>query len=202
MARSFLVLPFFLLLACSQPAKKEALPILGEPVLVGEDTVYPSIRDFRFVDQDSNIITNASFKNKIYVADFIFLSCPSICPKMNETMLRVYQQFAADTSILFLSHTIDPVNDSIPRLKQFAEGIGVSGRKWHFVTGNMDSIYNIAEQSYFATAYKDSTAPGGFVHSGGLLLIDRKRHIRGVYDGTDSSETTRLVEDLNKLLKQ
>lgn len=188
------------LFSCS--TAEERLPVLGDPILVGGDTVYPTIKDFAFMDQDSNLVTNNTFENKVYVTDFIFLNCPSICPKMNENMLNVYRKFESNNNVLFLSHTIDPERDSISVLKRYARNLNVSADKWHFVTGNRDSIYNMAENSYFAQAYKDSLAPGGYAHSGGLLLIDRNRRIRGVYDGTDAIETKRLVNDLHKLLKE
>ena len=117
-------------------------------------------------------------------------------------MLQAYKFFNNDAGVLFLSHTIDPERDNIARLKMQSNALGVSPGKWFFVRGNKDSIYSIAEKSYFATAYKDSTAPGGFAHSGGLLLVDKHRHIRGVYDGTEPSETTRLINDIQILLKE
>lgn len=188
---------------CSRHAGVK-LPLLGEPLVnrATGDTIYPVIRPFSFLSQDSTLVSNATFSNKVYVADFIFLSCPSICPKMNASMLQAYKFFNNDTTVLFLSHTIDPERDNIARLKMHANSLGVSSKKWLFVMGNKDSIYSIAEKNYFATAYKDSTAPGGFAHSGGLLLVDKQRHIRGVYDGTEPSETTRLINDIQILLKE
>lgn len=186
--------------SCSQPQQR--LPILGEPAISGKDTVYPVIADFTFTNQDGQTITNQTFGNKIYVADFIFLSCPSICPKMTKEMYKAYLPFATDERVAFISHTIDPEHDTIPRLKAYANNLGVSASKWHFVTGNQDSIINIAEHSYFSTAYPDSAAPGGFTHSGGLLLVDRNRHIRGVYNGTRPEETQRLINDIQTLLKE
>ncbi len=193
---------------CSAPQQRK-LPVLGDPIIKssivkGEntsDTIYPKIKDFLFINQDSLVVTNKTFNNKIYIADFIFLSCPSICPLMNKNMLSVYRSFETNPDVLFLSHTIDPENDNISRLKNYSENLSVSSNKWHFVTGNKDSIYSIAD-GYFATAYKDSTAPGGFVHSGGLLLIDKNKHIRGVYDGTNEPEVKRLINDIHILLKE
>ena len=193
---------------CASPAKK--LPILGEPAVTARqdngktvyDTIYPVVPPFSFTDQDSLAVNEQSFAGKIYVADFIFLSCPNICPKMTVEMKKVYNTFKINDGIRFLSHTIDPEDDSIPRLKAYAASLEVTGPKWRFVTGNQDTIYRLAEKGYFSTAYKDSTAPGGFVHSGGLLLVDKARHIRGVYNGTDPQETTRLINDINILLKE
>lgn len=200
MNKLFIIFLVLFFASCTESEKK--LPILGERLFDGKDTVYSSIRNFQFLNQDSLTVSNSTFDNKVYVADFIFLSCPSICPLMNKNMLTVYRQFEKNNQVLFLSHTIDPEHDSIKRLKAYSENLNVSSQKWHFVTGNADSVYAMAEKNYFAAAYKDSTAPGGFVHSGGLLLVDKYRHIRGVYDGTDSLEARRLIGDLNKLLKE
>lgn len=189
-----------LLSSCSQKTKQ--LPFLGNPVVTGTDTTYPKIADFTFTNQDGKTVNNQTFANKIYVADFIFLSCPSICPKMTSEMHKAYLPFASDNRVLFISHSIDPAHDSIPRLKAYATALGISTAKWHFVTGNQDSVINLAEHSYFSTAYPDSTAPGGFTHSGGLLLVDKNRHIRGVYNGTKPEETLRLINDIQTLLKQ
>lgn len=200
MVRFIALLLGIAVVACKRPDL--TLPVLGTPSVIGQDTIYPAVRDFKFTDQDSNEVTGRTFDDKIYVADFIFLSCPSICPKMNEAMLAVYTTFKDNSNVLFLSHTIDPQRDTIPRLKAFADNLKIRSEKWHFVTGNQDSIYAMADKSYFATAYPDSEAPGGYAHSGGLLLIDKNRHIRGVYDGTNPAETTRLIHDLHLLLKE
>ncbi|MDD2793087.1 MAG: SCO family protein [Sediminibacterium sp.] len=196
----FFVLSIVLLCACRNATPR--LPILGKQLVSGKDSIYPVIANFSFINQDSQVVTNQTFSNKIYIADFIFLSCPTICPKMTNEMYQVYLAFATDDRVGLISHSIDPERDTIPRLKAYAHTLGVSAPKWNFVTGNQDSIMHLAEQSYFSIAYPDSTAPGGFTHSGGLLLIDQNRHIRGVYDGTRPQETLRLIEDIHRLLKQ
>lgn len=180
----------------------DKLPYLGNPNTVNGKQVYPVVKPFSFTNQDSITVTNQNFRNKIYIADFMFLNCPTICPKMTMEMKRVYDVFKDNPQVMFLSHTIDPKNDSIQRLRQYAENMGVKADKWCFVTGNRDSIYSIATDSYYATAYSDKAAPGGYVHSGGLLLIDKDQHIRGVYDGTDPNDTNRLIAELNLLLEE
>lgn len=194
-----MVMLMLTVMSCSNPPKK--LPILGNSVVKGKDTIYPQIKDFSFIDQDSATVTNATFKHKIYIADFIFLSCPTICPKMTTELSAVYQVYKNNPSVFFLSHTIDPKNDTIPRLKSYANNLGVN-KRWHFVTGNKDDIFKIATESYFATVYPDAKEPGGYVHSGGLLLVDKNRHIRGVYDGTNPIETKRLISDIQILLDE
>lgn len=188
------------LLISSCIEKKEArLPIFGEREVVGADTVYHKIANFRFVDQDSAEVTNETFRNKIYVADFFFTSCRTICPIMKTQMLRVYEAVENDPDVLILSHTIDPEYDTVGLLHDFADRLGVKSNKWHFVTGVKDSIYNIAQKSYFATAMEDKAEPDGFIHSGAFLLIDKEQRIRGKYDGTKEEDVNRLLGDIEKL---
>ena len=189
-----------LLTACSP--KNEKLPIFGIRKVVGTDTVYHSIAPFRFVDQDSAIITNDTFKGKIYVADFFFTTCRTICPIMKTQMLRVYQVIKEEPDVLLLSHTIDPEYDTVRLLHDYARRLGVKSDKWHFVTGNQDSIYKIAQTSYFATAMIDKAEPDGFIHSGAFLLIDRHQRIRGKYDGTKDDDINNLLKDIERLRKE
>ena len=197
---AFSILVVLLFARCSEPTKR--LPFLGNPDVIGKDTIYPTIRDFSFIDQDCTIVTNHTFENRIYVADFIFLSCPTICPVMTKEMTKVYDVYKTSPYVMFLSHTIDPERDTIEALKNYTKSQRIDSRKWRFVTGDKNDIYSIAEENYFTAAYADSSAPGGFVHGGGLLLIDENRHIRGVYDGTNQKETKRLINDIKILLQE
>lgn len=194
---------------CSKP-KDEKLPIYGSrEIAVVEvngqkkvDTVYHTIAPFSFINQDSQEVTHKTFENKIYVADFFFTSCRTICPKMKTQMLRVYDSIQNMDDVVILSHTIDPEHDDVARLHDFAERLGVKSSKWHFVTGERDSIYNIAQTSYFVTAMEDKTEPDGFIHSGAFLLIDKQRRIRGKYDGTSEEDVNRLIRDIKILRKE
>ena len=186
-----------LLFSCS--IKEKPLPIFGERNVEGTDTVYHTIAHFEFVNQDSLTITNDTFKDKIYVTDFFFTSCRTICPIMKTQMLRVYDTIQNKSDVLILSHTIDPEYDTVALLHDFAERLGVDSKKWHFVTGVKDSIYKIAQTSYFATAMEDKTEPDGFIHSGAFLLIDKSGRIRGKYDGTKEEEVNRLIGDIERL---
>lgn len=198
------------LLACGEVNSGYELPILGRSEVVEKevngkmvkDTVYHTIADFRFVDQDSSIITNETFDGKVYVADFFFVSCPTICPIMKQQMLRVYEVYKDHPEVAILSHTIDPTHDSVAVLHSFAERLGVSSEKWHFVTGNKDEIYDIGEKSYMIVANEDQSAPGGYIHSGAFLLIDQQRRIRGVYDGTIPEQVDILINDIKRLTKK
>jgi protein SCO1 len=196
----FVLICLTFIFACKDEVKK--LPILGDPIETEGKLSYPKIHNFSFTNQENKNVNSSTFSNKIYVADFIFLHCSTICPLMHMEMLKVYHAFENDDRVLFLSHTIDPENDSIPQLKIFADNLGVNANKWHFVTGNKDSIYAMAQRDYFTTAYPDSAETDGLVHGGGLLLIDKNKNIRGVYNGTDAAETERLIADISILLKE
>ncbi|HZI24377.1 MAG TPA: SCO family protein [Chryseolinea sp.] len=198
----FLLFAFYFLLSSCNSKPDTPLPIFGERDVVGTDTVYHTIGDFKFIDQDSNAVTHETFKDKIYVADFFFTSCRTICPMMKTQMLRVYDSIESDPEVMLLSHTIDPEYDTVRLLREFADRLGVNSSKWHFVTGDKEEIYKIAQTSYFATALEDKTAPDGFIHSGAFLLIDKQRRIRGKYDGTKEAEVNRLLEDIQKLKRE
>jgi protein SCO1/2 len=203
----YFLIGFLILIACSTEVKK--LPILGEREAVSKmvdgkeviDTLYATVPPFSFINQEGDSVTQALVQNKIYVADFFFVSCPTICPIMKREMLRVYQAYKGDSSLYLLSHTIDPQHDTVALLKQFATDLGVDGRQWQFLTGEREKIYEMAEKGYYATALPDSTEPGGFVHSGGFILVDRQGRVRGIYDGTDAQKVDELIADI-ALLKQ
>lgn len=191
---------FVLAQACTSPERR--LPILGTREFNGTDTVYHVIAPFRFVDQDSAVVTNETVNGKIYVADFFFTSCRTICPIMKTQMLRVYEATADMQDVLLISHTIDPEWDTVALLHGYAERLGVDSRRWHFLTGIKDSIYKIAQTSYYATAMEDRSEPDGFIHSGAFLLIDRKGRIRAKYDGTREEEVNQLVGDIKRLRRE
>lgn len=195
----------FLILLCivaSCSEKSEKLPYLGNTTVVNNVETKHTIKDFSFLNQDGLVITNETFKNKIYIADFIFLKCPTICPIMNMELKRVYDTFKDNENVLFVSHTVDPENDTIPVLKAYSENLEVSPKKWHFLWGEQKEIFDIAKNSYFTQAYEDLYAPGGYAHSGGFILVDKNRHIRGVYDGTDSIDVDRLIKEIVILLNE
>ena len=197
----FFFLSLLLPVSCHK-GKQDRLQIYGERDIIGSDTIYHTIGDFRFINQDSVVVTNKTFNGKIYVTDFFFTSCRTICPVMKTQMLRVYNEIKDDPEIMILSHTIDPRHDTVALLRDFAERLGVSSNKWHFVTGDQDSIYDIAQKSYFVTALEDQTEPDGFIHSGAFMLIDKERRVRGAYDGTSEESVNRLLDDIERLKKE
>ncbi|MCB2410925.1 SCO family protein [Hymenobacter lucidus] len=197
------------LTACSDKTEEsQVLPYIGErdvrPRADGgpADTIFAAIPSFTLTNQDGQTITNQTFAGKVYVADFFFATCPSICPKMQSEMLRVYEQFKGNPKVLFLSHTIDPAHDSIPVLRDYAQRLGIQdASRWHFATAPHDTIFGLARR-YMTAAQKDGGVPGGYAHSGTFALIDSERHIRGVYDGMVKEEVDRLIQELPLLLKE
>ena len=203
----FLLLPVALAISCSSPSEKTSevaeLPILGERYVDdNQDTVYHSIADFAFVNQVGDTIRKEDMVGKIYVADFFFTTCPTICPVMKKEMLRVYEQFKGDPNFRILSHSIDPSHDTQAVLKDYAEKLGVpNAATWNFLTGDQEKIFEIGQTSYLTTTMADDMEPGGFLHSGAFLLVDQQGRIRGVYDGTKTDQVDRLLADIPKLLK-
>ncbi|MEP5611525.1 MAG: SCO family protein [Cyclobacteriaceae bacterium] len=199
----FLLIAFAItIVSCSAPQSKAPLPFYGNNIFEENDTIYHTIEDFELVDQDSSWVTNATFANQVYVSDFFFTSCPTICPKMKQQMLRVYEKFEANDQVAILSHTIDPKHDTVAVLKDFADKLGIKSSKWKFVTGDQDYIYDLGEKSYMVMADEEPEAAGGFIHSGAFLLVDKDRRIRGVYDGTVEEQVDVLLTDIDKLLKE
>jgi len=188
------------IISCESSSRK--LPILGEREFINGDSVYHTIPDFSFVNQDNQTITNKNYEGKIYVADFFFTTCPTICPIMKKQMLRVYEKFKENPKVGILSHSIDPRHDSVQVLKEYAARLGVKSKMWNFVTGEKTKIYEIGEKSYYVTAGEDSTAAGGIIHSGAFILVDTKRRVRGVYDGTKETDVTKLLKDIDLLLNE
>ena len=194
------------MVSCS--SKREKLPILGRMEIqnveynggIQADTLYHTIPDFSFTNQDGQTVTQETFRDKIYIADFFFTSCPTICPIMKTQMLRVYEKYKDNPSVKILSHTIDPKHDSVAVLHEFADRLGVSSDTWHFVTGPQEDIYEIGQESYMVTAREDPEEPGGYLHSGAFLIIDKDRRVRGIYDGTKEDKVDELLKDVDRLL--
>tara|TARA_R110002012_G_scaffold252147_1_gene430652 strand:- start:484948 stop:485562 length:615 start_codon:yes stop_codon:yes gene_type:complete len=192
----------------NQKNKKAEFPVLGrkqyvEKIVDGKtvtDTVDHTIPDYKLVNQDSNWVTPETFEGKVYVADFFFTSCPTICPTMKKEMLRVYEAYKENDEVGIISHTIDPEYDTVALLKDFAEKLDVKAPKWNFVTGEKEEIYELGQKGYMVTAMEDENEEGGYLHSGAFVLVDKERKIRGVYDGTRSEEVDKLITDIELLL--
>ncbi|MDT0650034.1 SCO family protein [Autumnicola edwardsiae] len=160
---------------------------------------YHKIADFELVNQNGDTITQEFYKDKIYVADFFFTTCLTICPIMTDHMLKIQEKIKDDPEVLLLSHTVFPKTDSVPVLKKYAEEKGVIDGKWNLVTGDKKKIYDLARKSYLATK---STGDGGkydMIHTENFVLIDQNRQIRGFYDGTDPEAIENLMADIDFL---
>lgn len=200
----------FMLIACNSNKPTKRLPVLGVQTIEkktvngieANDTIPHRIKPFSFLNQDSVIVTNETLDKSIYVADFFFTSCPSICPIMKKQLLRVYKKYKDNNLVSIVSHTIDPGHDDVLVLRDYAKRLEVRAPKWHFLTGDLFAIYNMAESSYMVYAEEDEAAPGGFAHSGALMLIDGERRVRGVYDGTEEEQVDLLLKDIDVLLKE
>ncbi|WP_343532426.1 SCO family protein [Pedobacter sp.] len=194
--------------ACTQEKK---LPIYGdrEAKITKDangnekiDTVYKTIPDFKFLNQDSVEVTQDAFKNKIYVADFFFTSCTTICPIMHRNMKTIYDKYKGNPEVMFLSHTIDFKYDKPSVLKKYAQKLGVDVPQWQFLYGDKAAVYGLAEKDYLVAVQEDKAATDGYVHQGWLVLIDKHRRIRGAYDGTKTEEVEKLKSDMDILLAE
>jgi protein SCO1 len=161
---------------------------------------YHHIADFSLINQNGKTITQDNYKDKIYVADFFFTTCQTICPIMTKNMHEIQKKIITDNEIMLLSHTVTPEIDTVEQLKRYADEKGVNASKWNLVTGDKKQIYKLARKSYLAVKENGDGGPFDMIHTENFMLIDKKRQIRGFYDGTDSKEINRLLQDI-KVLK-
>ena len=187
----------------------EVLPVF-QPAQVNNEMVdsslqhvkkYHTIADFSLINQNGDIITQADYEDKIYVADFFFTTCQTICPVMTGHMHQIQEKLKNDTRIMLLSHTVTPEIDSVAQLKKYAISKGVDDTKWNMVTGDKKQIYTLARKSYLAA--KDSPySEFDLIHTENFILVDTKKRIRGFYDGTDPEAIEKLIEDINILKEE
>jgi len=186
---------------------KKALPIytpsMVNPELVDTTVQYVAnnhfISDFAFTNQNGKIITQKDYKGKIYVADFFFTTCPTICPMMTDNMVWLQEKIKNNPKVMLLSHSVTPDIDSVPVLKAYAQRKGVLDSKWNLVTGDKKDIYYIARKSYLAVKTGNSSELYDMVHTENFVLVDEKRRVRGFYDGTKREEVEKLLADINFL---
>lgn len=175
------------------------------PLWAGErnfskDTLH-TIAPFEFTNQDGEEVTNNSFRNQIYVANFFFTICPGICPKLTANLGKVADTFKDNPEVMFISHSVTPDIDSVAQLKKYAVEHGIRSGQWHLITGDKEKIYSLARQSYFAEreiGFQNSTQ--GFLHTEHFILIDQQGHLRGIYNGTLALESERLIDDIMLLI--
>ncbi|MEO5581187.1 MAG: SCO family protein [Saprospiraceae bacterium] len=196
----YIIAGFIFLSSCT--SHPTALPKLGEMNISNGDTVFHQIPSFAFTDQYGDTITEKTIDSKIYVTDFFFTKCPTICPKMSKQMLRLHEKYSGEKNMLLLSHSIDSKYDTTLTLKKYAEKLGVGDtRFWHFLHVPKDQLNAIARE-YLASVQKDTLTAGGFTHTGHFILVDGERHIRSFCDGTKPDEVDRLMSDVDLLLRE
>lgn len=190
-----------------QPEKRLPVyqPSMVNPELVDMDMqykrAYHTIADFELVNQNGDTITEEDYEGKIYVADFFFTTCPTICPIMTQNMAEVQQRLGKSSDVLLLSHTVTPQIDSVAQLKKYALEKGVNDEIWNLVTGDKPQIYDLARKSYLAVKTDGDGGPYDMIHTENFILVDKERRIRGFYDGTKPEEMDRLLEDIEILRK-
>ena len=189
---------------------EKPLPIY-QPSMVNNELVdsslldvrkYHKIADFSLINQNGKIITQEDYKDKIYIADFFFTTCQTICPIMTDHMHDIQKEIKNDDDIMLLSHSVTPEIDSVAQLKKYALKKGIDDRKWNLVTGNKKQIYDLARKSYLAVKDYDSDDQYDMIHTENFMLIDKKSQIRGFYDGTNPDDINRLLEDIETLKKE
>jgi len=181
------------------------LPYIGEKEVAanGKDTIYHSIPSFSFINQDGKVITDKYYDGKIYVAEYFFTRCGSICPIMATELQRVQDKFAYTNGLVqILSHTVDPEHDSVPVLRAYADRIHADTKMWNFVTGDKKQLYELARNGYLVNAMQGDGGPADFIHSEFVVLIDKEKHIRGIYDGTNIKAVNDLLDDIKVLMAE
>jgi len=208
--KSYIGISFILLVFGIWAIPKIVSKISNKPLIKFE-----KVPDFEFINQQNKIVTNATFQNKVYVVEFFFASCPTICPKMHESMLKMQSEFYGNPEFGIVSITIDPKRDTSEKLKKYAEEHQVTLKNWHFLTGEIDKIYKLSNEGFKLYAGENTEAEGGFEHSGLFALIDKEGFIRSrtvrsgenenpikFYDGLDANQVQMLKEDIAILLKE
>ena len=186
---------------------KEILPVY-QPAMVNFELVdstlqhvkkYHTIADFALTNQNGKLVTQKDYENKIYIADFFFTTCPTICPIMTKNMAGIQDKILNDENVMLLSHSVTPDIDSVPQLKKYALEKGVKDSKWNLVTGGKQMRNELARKSYMAVKTDGDGGPYDMIHTENFILVDKERRIRGFYDGTDSEEMKKLLSDLEIL---
>lgn len=196
---------FFLLLSCVETSNID-LPIIG-PSDFKDELVDNKVNkeqshfvsDFELINQNGDTITNKDYEDKIYVVDFFFTRCGSICPIMTNNMKKIQDKFLENDNLMLLSISVTPNIDNVATLKKYAKSKGVINSKWNIATGNKKHIYELARMSYFAVLKKGDGGLQDFIHTPNFILIDKKKQIRGIYDGTDDTEIKRVIKDIKTL---
>lgn len=168
-----------------------------------EEKAFHKIPDFSFTNQSGETVTQNTFENKIYVTDFFFTTCPGICPKMTGNMAKIQEEFKGDPDVLLLSHSVMPSTDSVSVLRAYANKNNVIDNKWHLVTGDRNQIYTIGRDHYFVESdLGEVKSIDDFLHTENFLLIDKNKHIRGIYNGLNRASMAQLIIDVKALKEE
>ena len=197
---------FVIVTSCNKEDKKP-LPIYNpsnfNPKLVDKSlqnkNEYHTVSDFNLINQNGETITQENYKDKIYIADFFFTRCGTFCPIMTDNMAKIQKKFINDDDIMLLSLSVTPDIDSIPILREYANKKGVIDSKWNITTGNKKHIYELARKSYFAVEKKGDGELQDFIHTRNFILVDKKKQIRGIYDGTNDADIKQIIKDIKTL---
>ncbi len=201
MIKYLLLIISTLIVSCQGKESSGPLPYIGDRTELDGTVLEHEIRDFTFTDQLGRTVSNRDVEGKIYLTDFFFTSCPTICPKVKKQMLRIYDKVLDNDDIILVSHTIDPKRDTPEALKLYSDNMEINHDKWRFLTGDKEELLDIADD-YFVAAFEDPDAPGGFDHSGKVILLDKAGRIRSFGDGTNPKEINKLMKDINILIKE
>lgn len=217
MKKSFLILiSLIFFIGCKKTDQENTesrvatLPYYNEPTFtpkwLSKDndslTNFHAIANFSLTNQDGETINNTTFDNKIYVTNFFFTTCPGICPKMTASMFDLQKELINDSEVMFLSHSVTPETDDVATLKKYADNNGIISSKWHLVTGKRKEIYDLGRNSYYVEEdLGKKKTEDDFLHTENFVLIDKKKHIRGIYNSLDQTSMKLLIEDI-KVLKQ
>ncbi len=204
----FSILSIIIMVLFYNALKPKKILTIYQPSMVNAELVdstlqhvkkYHTIADFSLTNQNGKTITQSDYKGKIYIADFFFTTCPTICPIMTKNMAGIQEQIIDDDDVLLLSHSVTPVIDSVAQLKKYALEKGVNDAKWNLVTGDKKQIYQLARKSYLAVKSDGDGGPFDMIHTENFILVDKERRIRGFYDGTKIEDIEKLMEDLDIL---
>jgi len=210
-AIAFTILSIIIILIFYNILKVDKVLPIYQPANVNSEMVdstlldvrkYHTIANFSLINQNGKIITQEDYKDKIYVADFFFTTCQTICPIMTNHMAKIQEQILNDDEVMLLSHTVTPKIDSVEQLKRYAKEKGVIDEKWNLVTGDKKQIYELARKSYMAVKTIGNGDLYDMIHTENFMLIDKKRQIRGYYDGTNPEDIDRLLNDIKILKKE
>ncbi|MBP6090343.1 MAG: SCO family protein [Crocinitomicaceae bacterium] len=196
----------------SKPSTEKILPVYN-PIDVNEEMVDPelarigyghTIGDFSFLDQNGKVFTQEQVKGKVYVVEYFFTTCGTICPKMNAQMQRIQQAYKNSKKVALLSFTVNPETDTVEQLKRYAIDHEANDQQWHFLTGKQEKLYQLARTSFFvlkpAEVENQGDEGSDFIHTNNFVLVDQSGRIRGYYDGTSTKEVNQLIKDIQLLL--